>query len=287
MPQAGAEAAPAAAARAYLGVGGSQVPDLLGEHLGLPKGEGVVVRTLQPGGPADQAGLKANDVITKIDGKAVGSHDELRDAVAAHAPGKEIAVDFIHRGEVKAARVTLGSAPADPAGGAAGAVAGPLDQLMLDGMQPDQARLFREAIERNLKPFEGLDGGGEINPEALFGAEIQKRLQQMLQGLELPGELQMPELMGGGIHLQSSGKFRMFNPDGSGVEVKSVDGGKEVRVFGPGGKVEWEGPYDTPQDREAAPPEVRKKIDGLNIDMDFKGNGLRLNMRRGLPPADE
>jgi hypothetical protein len=77
----------------------------------------------------------------------------------------------------------------------------------------------------------------------------------------------------------------MLNPDGSGVEVKTQDGGKEVRVLGPGGKVEWEGPYDTPQDKEAAPPEVREKIDGMNIDMDFKGNGLRLHMRPGPPPA--
>lgn len=271
----------AAAMRAFLGVSGSQVPDLLGEHLNLKPGEGVVIRTLQPDGPAAQAGLEENDVVTKVGGKAVGSQDQLRDAVAGHQPGDELDVEYIHRGVTKKVRIALGSAPADPQGGAA--MAGPLDQLMLDGMPQDQAKQIREAIEQNLKAFEGLDGEGALNPEMLLGGAIQKRLQQMLQGMEMPGALNVPDIRNGGIQLKNSSAIRMLNADGSGVELKTQDGGKEVRVLGPGGNVEWEGPYDTPQDKEAAPPEVREKIERMNIDMDFKGNGLRLHMRPGQP----
>ena len=87
--------APAAANRAYLGVGGSQVPELLGEHLKLEPGHGVVVRSLDPAGPAAKAGLVQNDVITKVGGKPVGSHDGLREAVSAMKPGDEVvAVGF-------------------------------------------------------------------------------------------------------------------------------------------------------------------------------------------------
>lgn len=283
MPQAGAEV-PAAAVRAYLGVAGSQVPDLLGEHLKLEPGQGVVIRTLQPDGPAAKAGLEVNDVVTKVGGKAVGNHEQLREAVAGHQPGDELDVDYIHRGEAKTARIALGSAPAEPEGGIA--MAGPLDQLMLDGMPQDQAKRIREAIEQNLKAFEGLDGEGAVNPEQLLGGEVQKRLQQMLEGMAMPGELKLPD-MNGHFQMKGTSAIRMLNPDGSGVELKTHDGGKEVRVLGPGGKVEWEGPYDTPQDKEAAPPEVREKIDRMNIDMDFKGNGLRLHMRQGLPLDDE
>jgi membrane-associated protease RseP (regulator of RpoE activity) len=276
MPQG---AAPAAAMRAFLGVAGSQVPDLLGEHLNLEPGQGVVIRTLQPDGPAAKAGLEENDVVTKVGGKAVGSQDQLRDAVAGHKPGDELDVEYIHRGVTKNVRIALGSAPADPAGGVA--LAGPLDQLMLDGMPQDQAKRIREAVEQNLKAFEGLDGEGAVNPELLLGGAIQKRLQQMLQGMEMPDALNVPDIQNGGIQLKNSSAIRMLNADGSGVELKTQDGGKEVRVLGPGGKVEWEGPYDTPQDKETAPPEVREKIDRMNIDMDFKGNGLRLHMRPG------
>jgi serine protease Do len=284
MPQAGAPV-PAAAARAYLGVAGSQVPDLLGEHLKLEPGQGVVIRTLQPDGPAAKAGLEVNDVVTKVGGKAVGNHEQLREAVAGHQPGQELDVDYIHRGEAKTARIALGSAPAEPEGGVA--MGGPLDQLMLDGMPQDQAKRIREAIEQNLKAFEGLDGEGALNPEELLGGEIQKRLQQMLQGMAMPGELKLPDIGNGQFQMKGTSAIRMLNPDGSGVELKTHDGGKEVRVLGPGGKVEWEGPYDTPQDKEAAPPEVREKLDGMNIDTNFKGNGLQLHFRQGPPAEDE
>ena len=284
MPQAGAEV-PAAAVRAYLGVAGSQVPDLLGEHLKLEAGQGVVIRTLQPDGPAAKAGLEVNDVVTKVGGKAVGNHEQLREAVAGHQPGDELDVDYIHRGEAKTARIALGSAPADPEGGVA--MAGPLDQLMLDGMPQDQAKRIREAIEQNLKAFEGLGGEGALNPEELLGGEVQKRLQQMLEGMAMPGELKLPDIGNGQFQMKGTSAIRMLNPDGSGVEMKTNEGGKEVRVLGPGGKVEWEGPYDTPQDKEAAPPEVREKLDRMNIDTNFKGNGLRLQFRQGPPVEGE
>jgi serine protease Do len=284
MPQAGAEV-PAAAVRAYLGVAGSQVPDLLGEHLKLEPGQGVVIRTLQPDGPAAKAGLEVNDVVTKVGGKAVGNHEQLREAVAGHQPGDELDVDYIHRGEAKTARIALGSAPADPEGGVA--MAGPLDQLMLDGMPQDQAKRIREAIEQNLKAFEGLDGEGALNPEELLGGEVQKRLQQMLEGMAMPGELKLPDIGKGQFQMKGTSAIRMLNPDGSGVEMKTNEGGKEVRVLGPGGKVEGEGPYDTPQDKEAAPPEVREKLDRMNIDTNFNGNGLRLQLRQGPPVEDE
>lgn len=274
--EAAEQLAPAVKEVAYLGVGGSQVPELLGEHLKLEPGQGVVVRSLDPNGPAAKAGLGHNDVITRFSGEAVGSHDQLRQAVAALKPGAEVDVDYIHQGEAKTAKVTLGVAPAMP-GGIAGMEPKPLEQLMLDGMPQDQAKRIRDAIQQNLKAFEGLQGQGPMPQELL-----QLRMQQMLQGMELQDPQQ-----GGGINLKSSGTVRMLNADGSGVELKSQDGSKEVRLLGPGGNVEWEGPYDTPQDKEAVPPEFRERIESLNIDPDFKGNGLRLRMIPGRPRDNE
>ncbi len=271
------EAMPVAGERAYLGVGGSQVPELLGEHLKLAPGLGVVVRSLDPSGPAAKAGLGHNDVITKISGEPVGSHEQLRDAVTAKKPGDEIDIDYIHRGEPKVAHVVLGGAPDQP-----GAVAGelkPLERLMLDGMPQDQARRIQDAIQQNLRAFEDFERGAM--PEDLLGGELRKRVEKMMMGLDLEGEPQ------GGINLKSSGTIRMLNADGSGVELLSENGGKQVRVLGKGGKVEWEGPYDTEQDKAAVPQEYRDRIDDLNIDMDFKGQGLRLRMVPRFRPEGE
>jgi membrane-associated protease RseP (regulator of RpoE activity) len=272
------EAMPEAAERAYLGVGGSQVPELLGEHLKLGPGQGVVVRSLDPAGPAAQAGLQQNDVITKVSGNPVGSHDQLREAVSAMKPGDEIDIDFIHQGEAKTARVALGKAPAMP--GIAARELKPLERMMLEGMPPDQAKRIQDAIQENLRAFEELDQQGAM-PEDLLRGAMRKRLERMMQGMELQG---VPQ---GGINLKSSGTIRMLNPDGSGVEVMSENGGKQVRILGKGGQVEWEGPYDTPQEREAVPKEFRDRIDNLNLDMDFKGQGLRLHMAPRFEPLEK
>ncbi len=285
MPHPGAVEAPAPAvpaaaeARGYLGVGASKLPELVGEHLKLPEGEGVVVRSLDPAGPAAKAGLAQNDIITRVSGKAVGTHDELRDSVAGMKPGDEVSIDYLHQGDAKNAKVVLGKAPA-LTGAVAGAEVKPLDNLMMNGMPPDQMKRVREAIEQNMKAFEALDADGAIDPGVLMGQGIHQRMQQMLQGFDLenlPGNGLVPQDGNFELKSSSSSSIRMLDEDGS-VELKSQDGGKEVRVFGKDGKLQWEGPYDTPQDKEAVPEDVRQRIDRLNIDMDFKGNGLRLRM---------
>jgi serine protease Do len=273
------EAMPEAGERPYLGVGGSQVPELLGEHLNLLPGQGVVVRSLDPAGPAATAGLQHNDVITKVSGNAVGSHEQLREAVAGMKPGDEIDIDFIHKGMPKNVRVALGKASAQP--GIAARELKPLERLMLDGMPQDQAKRIQDAIQQNLRAFEEFDRQDAV-PQDLMGGAMRKRIEQMMQGMELQAAPQ-----GGGINFKSTGTIRMLNADGSGVEVMSENGGKQVRVLGKGGQVEWEGPYDTPQDKDAVPEEFRERIENLNIDPDFKGQGLRLRMAPRFEPLEK
>jgi len=77
--------------RGSIGVrfGGAQDPMLL-EAFGLD--HGVVVSEVQKGGPADQAGLKSDDVIIAIDGKAVENGDDLVARVADTPVGNSIKI---------------------------------------------------------------------------------------------------------------------------------------------------------------------------------------------------
>jgi len=267
-------APPADVSRAYLGIGAARIPGLLAEHLKLAEDEGVVLRTVDPEGPAAKAGLVQNDILTKVSGKLIGSHEALRDAISGFKPGDEIDLDFIHRGEPKTARLALGKAPA-----LLPEIAGevrPLDRLMLDGMPQDQARRIREAIEQNLRSFDGAGDAEVLDPGLIMRNGMHQRMQQMLQGMKVP---EIPDE--GGINFSSgSSTLRMLDQDGS-VEIKSQDGAKQVRVFGKDGKVQWEGAYDTDEDKKKVPEDVRERIDRLNLDMDFKGDGIRLRMVPG------
>jgi putative serine protease PepD len=70
---------------------------------------GVGVSDVQSGSGADDAGLKAGDVITAVDGKAVTSPAQLRAVIASHEPGDKITVTIRRDGSTKTVDVTLGS----------------------------------------------------------------------------------------------------------------------------------------------------------------------------------
>jgi S1-C subfamily serine protease len=61
-----------------LGVDAEDLSGQLGSYFGAPDGEGVLIREVMPGTPAEKAGLKAGDVITKVDGKRVRTVEDLR-----------------------------------------------------------------------------------------------------------------------------------------------------------------------------------------------------------------
>jgi len=82
---------------AYLGV---QIAD-------AQDGAGVVA--VQSGSPADKAGLKANDIITKFDDTTISDSSDLQQAVRAQKPGDTATLTVIRDGQTLTVKVTLGS----------------------------------------------------------------------------------------------------------------------------------------------------------------------------------
>ena len=277
-----APAAPAAAHVApYLGIGSWEVPEVLAAHLGLKAGEGIVIRALDPDGPGAMAGLAQHDVITRIAGQAVGSQADLVKQIQSHKTGDEITVDLIHQGKPATKSITLA---ARPDGGGVAAVPQELDTLMLDGMPQEQAKRIRDAIGRQLRAMQN----GALIPQAIPGNDLpkmgvemelmQKRLADaMKNGMQAPGGLHVAP---GGVQVQGGAVIRMADEQGS-IELKSADGGKEATLRDKDNKVTWTGPWDTEQDKAAAPPAVRSRLEKLNIDNTFNGNGLRLQLGGG------
>lgn len=264
-----AEAAPAA----FLGVGGSAVPELLTEHLKLSPDRGMVINTLAPDGPAAKAGLAVNDIIMKVGDREVGSQEDLREAIGGRQPGDEVSIDLIHRGEAKTVKVALGTAPRV----AINSRSRILDDLRLDGLPEEQARRIREDVERNLRAFEDQDafgGGLGDNPLERLAREAHRRLGHGIRGADAnPGAAGQS-----GIDVKSTSTVRLLDEQGA-VELRSEDGAKQVRAFDADGKLLWEGPYNNEEDKKAMPEDVRERVGKLNLDMDFKGGGLRFNMR--------
>ena len=66
-----------------LGIDAEDLSGQLGAFFGAPDGEGVLVREVQSGSPAEKAGVKAGDVITSLNGERVHSIGDLREKLSA------------------------------------------------------------------------------------------------------------------------------------------------------------------------------------------------------------
>jgi serine protease Do len=64
-----------------LGIDAEDLSGQLGNFFGAPDGQGILVREVMPGTPAEKGGLKAGDVILRVDGKRVKNAEELRSAL--------------------------------------------------------------------------------------------------------------------------------------------------------------------------------------------------------------
>lgn len=98
--------------RGYLGVALRDLDPDLQESLGVAPGSGAVVQDVTPGSPGARAGLRTYDLITAVDGRPVGGHDQLIREVAARRPGTAVTVSFVRDGRPRTVAVKLAERPA-------------------------------------------------------------------------------------------------------------------------------------------------------------------------------
>jgi putative serine protease PepD len=91
---------------AYIGVKLSS-PEVLSTN----NAGGTTIEQVSAGSPAAKAGLKVNDVITKVDGAAVASSDGLISTLARYNPGQSVTLTIDRSGQTKQVKVTLGNRP--------------------------------------------------------------------------------------------------------------------------------------------------------------------------------
>src|SRR5581483_1721958 len=94
--------------RGMLGVSIQPVTSDIAESLGLKDVRGVIVNSVEPGSPAERAGLKQGDVITAFNGKEVSDSNSLRNLVASTPPGTEVTLTISREGHEQQLRATLG-----------------------------------------------------------------------------------------------------------------------------------------------------------------------------------
>ena len=79
----------------------------LARALGLDRPGGALVEQVEPGSPAQKAGIESGDVITAVDGREVPRSEELPRMIARHAPGAHVKLSVLHDKRRRDVDVTL------------------------------------------------------------------------------------------------------------------------------------------------------------------------------------
>ncbi len=111
-------------ARPYIGVRFQTIDYQLATEENLPVGEGALIgggqsptgETLDAivqGGPADTAGVREGDIITKVNSTSLDGEHPLDAVLSQYAPGDTVTLELRRGNETLTVQVTLGTRPAD------------------------------------------------------------------------------------------------------------------------------------------------------------------------------
>ena len=94
---------------AKLGVTIQEVNQAFADSFGLDTPEGALIANVERGGPADKAGLKAGDVVRRVNGQPIVASGDLPATIALTRPGEKVTLDVWRDGKLVQVNARLGS----------------------------------------------------------------------------------------------------------------------------------------------------------------------------------
>jgi S1-C subfamily serine protease len=99
--------------RGYLGIGLQPIaiPDALAKQLKLSGPAGVIVLSVEPGGPSERAGLLIGDILVALNGKSIQDTDDVQSVLEPGFVGKPVKATLVRGGAIAEASITVGERP--------------------------------------------------------------------------------------------------------------------------------------------------------------------------------
>ncbi len=99
--------------RGYLGIGVNEISPEAADAFGLDSTDGALVMNVQPGLPADKAGLRSGDIIVGVDGRKIASTRDLIDYVSSQGPDATVELEVLRDDDRMKLDVKLAERPVD------------------------------------------------------------------------------------------------------------------------------------------------------------------------------
>lgn len=145
--------------RGRLGASSEDITHDLAASLGLTSTEGAIISTVEPGSPAEKAGMKPRDVVTTVNGKPVRNSVDLRNKIGLMPIGETLTLGLIRGGKAQTAKVKI---------------AKPLE---VSGTEAETVPQLAGATVANLKP------GGRGRTEGVLVTQVEASSPASLHGL--------------------------------------------------------------------------------------------------------
>lgn len=95
----------------YLGVSIQDMTRRLAKSMDVKTTEGALVNDVVEDSPAEEAGIKKENIIVEVDGKKIADADELRETIKAIKPGTKVTVVVMRKDEKKSLTATIDRQP--------------------------------------------------------------------------------------------------------------------------------------------------------------------------------
>lgn len=233
----------------FLGVETGPVPEVLAEHLGIERDFGLAVRTVAKDSPAAGV-LQKNDVLRKLDDQMLVDSRQLSVLIRAKKPGDAVKLTLIRAGKEQVVTAKLGERE--------------LPKNVFHSLNFGDGGQFR---------FFGDDSGPVIERLRELPGIAREEINDALRviGNDRPHwvagsprvHVLSRKVNGGSTILNlAEGNF-VFSDDAGSLEVNASKGERQLTLKDASGKVTFQGPINTDEQREALPPEVKERLKKL------------------------
>jgi serine protease Do len=263
----------------WLGVSTAEAPEALTSQLNLQPGVGLVVTFVATNSPAAKAGLQKNDVLIEFTGQALVHPAQLRKLVRVQKEDDTVKLAYYRAGKRSSVSVALGRASSgagswDEHGHAGQGNLGDLHQqlqdLHIDETVRQQMRALRESLgnirinqqdlQQNIR--RGMDEARKAIHEAMRNVTNSEPLRKVLENLARSGVVLDDKA---NVVVRSSGKnvTSVVKSDDNGTLVLISNPRLYVTAHDKEGKLLFDGPIETEEERANLPQELRDRVEPL------------------------
>jgi len=245
----------------FLGVETSQVPDVVSEQLGLPKGLGLVVDYVLPDSPAAAAGVQQNDILKMLNDQILVEPSQLRKLLQTLSEGTEVTLTILRKGQEQKVTVKLAKKEM------------PQRHSLMPGGNHDWHWDFDETgdlgnqmqeLKEQLQEQLGDAQRGMIRGAVMKAHQAAKRARE--DAHRAAREIRILSNDNGALKATKIdlGKAQIVFCDGKGeMKLENVNGKKLLTAKDPQGKLLFSGPVESKEDFDKVPADVRERYDRL------------------------